>query len=822
MLIVERRRFRVGGIVQGVGFRPFVFGLAQRHGLAGFVLNDGSGVVIEAEGATTALDAFAVGLRTDAPPLARVDAIEVEALAPAGTPAFTIAASTATGRTALIPPDTATCDDCLRELFDPADRRYRYPFINCTQCGPRFTIVRSVPYDRPNTTMAGFPLCDECRAEYENPADRRFHAEPVCCAVCGPQLTLPLDDAIDLLRAGATVAVKGLGGWHLACDAADEAAVARLRARKHREDKPFALMTTQPTVLAHVDAAETELLESRRRPIVLVRRLCAAPVAPAVAPGSPWLGVMLPYTPLHHLLLEGFGGALVMTSGNHSDEPIAYDDEEAHERLGGIADAFLGHDRPIHRRCEDSIVRATFPLRRSRGFAPEAVPLPVRAARPILAVGAELKSTFCVARGQEAFLSPHLGDLDTELAYGAFRTDIELYLSMLGVVPGTVAHDLHPEYLSTKWALEQDAVLLGVQHHHAHAAACLAEHGENGPALALVFDGTGYGTDGTLWGGELLRCDLAQFERIAHLRPVPLPGGEAAIREPWRVAASYLELAARPVPFERWPLVRQSLQVNAPLSSGMGRLFDAAAAVLGLRSTVTYEGQAAVELELLAAEVVAKPYAWRFGDGAELIAAVHDDAVAGRPRAEIAAAFHETIASASAAACAETGGSSTVVLSGGSFQNLRLVGLDPAAPGVTRVSRAHPSRGAAERRRHQLRPGRGRRRLCVLGDDGRQRRRPREYPRAPRPARPGASARSRRSARGRARRYRPRSGSARPPPRRSRRGRRRRRRAGPRRARRPGRPRRRPRSRSAGRARAARSRAGRRWRATPRATPGRP
>jgi len=382
---------------------------------------------------------------------------------------------------------------------------------------------------------------------------------------------------------------------------------------------------------------------------------------------------MLPYTPLHHLLVGDFGGTLVMTSGNRSDEPIAYDDEEAHERLGQIADAFLGHDRPIHRRCEDSIVRASYPIRRSRGYAPEAVPLPVRAARPILAVGAELKSTFCVARDREAFMSPHLGDLDTELAYRAFRTDIDLYLSMLGIAAQTIAHDLHPEYLSTKWAFEQDAELVGVQHHHAHAAACLAEHGETEPALALVFDGTGYGTDGTLWGGELLRCDLSSFERLAHLRPVPLPGGEAAIREPWRMAGSYLELAGRPVPFERWTLVRESLHVNAPLSSGMGRLFDAAAALLGLRETVSYEGQAAIELELLAAQTAAEPYAWRFGDGAELIALVHDDLSAGRPRPEIAAAFHETIATAAAAACAETGGPGTVVLSGGTFQNLRLV-----------------------------------------------------------------------------------------------------------------------------------------------------
>ncbi len=382
---------------------------------------------------------------------------------------------------------------------------------------------------------------------------------------------------------------------------------------------------------------------------------------------------MLPYTPLHHLLLADCGRPLVMTSGNRSDEPIAYEDDEARERLGSIADAFLAHDRPIHRRCEDSVVRVAFPVRRSRGFVPDALPLPVAAARPLVATGAELKSTFCVARGGEAFLSAHLGDLDSELAYRAFVGDLELYLHMLGIEEPAITHDLHPEYLATKWALEQDAELLGVQHHHAHAAACLAEHGENGPALALVFDGTGYGTDGTLWGGELLRCDLRELERVAHLDPVPLPGGEAAIRDPWRMAAVYLELAGRPVPFERWPEVRPSLKVNAPLSSGMGRLFDAVSAVLGVREQVSYEGQAAIELEQLADGTEAEPYEWRFGDGAALVGAVHDDLAAGRPREQIAAAFHETVAAASARACAEAAQPRTVVLSGGSFQNLRLL-----------------------------------------------------------------------------------------------------------------------------------------------------
>jgi hydrogenase maturation protein HypF len=670
---VERRRIRVTGVVQGVGFRPFVYGLARRRGIGGFVLNDGSGVLVEAEGEVAALDAFTAGLRAEAPPLARVDGVETAPLPALGETGFRILASAPTGRSALIPADVATCEDCLRELFDPDDRRYRYPFTNCTQCGPRFTIVRGVPYDRPLTTMAGFPLCDDCRREYEDPLDRRFHAEPVCCPVCGPALSLPLERAVELLRGGAILAVKGLGGYHLACDAANERAVGRLRARKLREDKPFAVMTAAPGELGELAPGELELLHARERPIVIVRRRSDARAAPSVAPGTQWLGLLLPYTPLHHLLLHDFGGPLVLTSGNRSDEPIAYADDEARERLGGIADAFLAHDRPIHRRCEDSVLRRQFPIRRSRGYVPAALPLPRAARGPLLAVGAELKSTFCVVRGRNAFLSAHLGDLDGEEAYRAFHHDLALYLDMLDVRPETIAHDLHPEYLATKWALEQDAELVGVQHHHAHAAACLAEHGETSPALALVFDGTGYGTDGTLWGGELLRCDLAGFERLAHLAPVPLPGGEAAIRQPWRTAAAYLEQAHRPVPWSRWAEVRASLAVNAPLSSGMGRLFDAVAALLGVREEVSYEGQAAIELEQLAGDTAAEPYAWRFGDGAALVATVHDDLSAGRARAEIAAAFHESVAAGAAAACVEAAGARAVVLSGGSFQNLRLL-----------------------------------------------------------------------------------------------------------------------------------------------------
>ncbi len=665
----ERRRFRAVGVVQGVGFRPFVYRLARAHELGGYVLNDGDGVVIEVEG--TELDEFADELVSCAPSLASVTSVTAEPVAPVGETDFRIVESVASGHTALIPPDVATCDECLSELFDPADRRYRYPFINCTQCGPRFTIVRAVPYDRPNTTMAGFPLCRECRREYEDPLDRRFHAEPIACPVCGPRLSMPLEEAVAVLDGGGILAVKGLGGYHLACDAADEDAVSRLRGRKHREAKPFAVMSDQPGLLVQVTKTELKLLRSRERPIVLLRRVPSAPVAESVAPGARWLGVMLPYTPLHHLLYRDFGRALVMTSGNLSDEPIAFEEGEARRRLARIADAFLSHDRPIHRRCEDSVVRGGFPVRRSRGFAPS--PLPLSSSKPLVAAGAELKSTFCVATGEGAYLSPHLGDLDSEAAYRAFVDDLELYLDMLGVRPETIACDLHPEYFTTKWAHEQGLPLVEVQHHHAHAAACLAEHGEEGSALALVFDGTGLGTDGTLWGGELLRCDLRSFERLAGLEPIPLAGGEAAIREPWRVAAAHLERAGQSVPWPRWSIVRESLKANAPRSSGMGRLFDAVAAVLGFGGEAVYEGQAAVELEQLAGDVHADPWPWRFGASTELVTQCYLEALGGRDPAWLAASFHETVAASAAAACAEAAMSGTVVLSGGTFQNVRLL-----------------------------------------------------------------------------------------------------------------------------------------------------
>ena len=577
----------------------------------------------------------------------------------------------------LIGADVAICQDCLRELRDPRNRRYRHPFITCAQCGPRFTIARAAPYDRATTTMAGFAMCEQCRREYDDPSDRRFHAETISCSACGPRLSMPLDDAIAVLQGGGILAVKGIGGYHLACDATSEAAVERLRARKERERKPLAVMTLDPDSVAICTPAEQELLASAAAPIVLLDARPGAPIARSVTSAGPSLGLMTPYTPLHHLLLDGAERPLVMTSGNRREEPIAIDDDDARRRLGSIADAFLGHDRPIHRRCEDSVVRAGFPIRRSRGYAPSWLTLPHPARRPLVAVGASMKATFCVAHDERAWLSPHLGDLDTEPAARAFAADLALHLAMLAVEPELIACDLHPDYASTRWAHEQDAEIVTVQHHHAHAAACLAEHGLGGPALALVFDGTGYGPDGTLWGGELLRCDLTGFERLAHLEPVQLPGGESAIREPWRVAASYLERAGRPVPFERWGEVRQSLRVNAPRSSGMGRLFDAVAALLGVCERVSYEGQAAVELDWLAGTTHAEPYACSVEDGviagADLVRAAFDDLDAGRPRAEIAAAFHEGVAAVAVRVCELAEQPRLVVLSGGSFQNLRLL-----------------------------------------------------------------------------------------------------------------------------------------------------
>ena len=714
---------RVTGTVQGVGFRPFVYRLAGELGLAGHVLNDDRGVLAEAEGDAEAVERFLERLPAEAPPLATVEDVAHEELPATGRHGFAIAASERGGTPlALVSPDVATCAACLAEIADPADRRYRHPFTNCTDCGPRFTIVRDVPYDRALTTMSGFEMCALCRAEYEDPSDRRFHAQPNACPRCGPTLRLleaggdqvgsddPLSAAALALRGGAVLAIKGLGGYHLACRAGHEGATAALRSRKLREDKPFALMAANLAAareLVELTPAEEELLLGSARPIVVARRRRDAPVAGSVAPRSPDLGVMLPYTPLHHLMLAEVGTTLVMTSGNVSDEPIAYDDADARDRLGAIADLLLTHDRPIHVRADDSVVRslgslraAPLMLRRSRGYAPASIALPVEAPRGLLACGAELKSTFCLAQGPRAWVSHHIGDLKNYATLRSFEEGVAHFERLFAVRPEVVVHDLHPDYLSTAYALAREGVeTVGVQHHHAHLAACLAEHGETGPAVGAIYDGTGYGTDGTVWGGELLFGDLASSERAGRLRPVAMPGGERAVREPWRMACAWLLAAgvdtAEPpgalrgaVDPERWRRVAALARSDLALwTSSMGRLFDAVAALCGLRSSVTYEGQAAVELEAAAGpDAFAEPYPlplrdWGDRGGVELdpretVRAVVRDVAGGEGTALISARFHAAVAASTTEACArvaEANGVDLVALSGGVFANRLLV-----------------------------------------------------------------------------------------------------------------------------------------------------
>jgi hydrogenase maturation protein HypF len=734
-----RTAVRVEGIVQGVGFRPFVYGLATRLGLAGLVGNDADGVFAEIEGDPAAVARFLAALEQQAPPLARIDKITTRELAPAGSSGFVIAPSPAAGpsRRALVSADTATCADCLAELADPGDRRHDYPFINCTNCGPRFTIVTDVPYDRAATTMAGFAMCAACAAEYHDPADRRFHAQPTCCPACGPRLQLvtgdgvpvaavpqtarparggtrppeagPVAAAAALLRAGQVLAVKGLGGYHLAADAGSAAAAAALRARKHREDKPFAIMVADVAAarqLCEVSDPAAALLASARRPIVLLPRRAAAAAGP----------------PAHHLLLRELAGPMILTSGNVSDEPIAYADRDARQRLAGIADAYLAHDRAIHIRTDDSVVRVfrggAAVLRRSRGYVPEPLPVPVTFTRPVLACGAELKSTFCLGARNQAFLSHHIGDLENAETLGSFTAGIDHFRQLFDIEPQVIAHDLHPDYLSTAHAARLadllGAELVGVQHHHAHIASCLADNGERGPVIGVAFDGTGYGPDGTIWGGEFLIADLAGYRRAGHLVPVPMPGGAAAIRQPWRMAASYLAaaypdgpaqdgagrdgagrdgggagragagLAVRARNERAWGTITAMAErgINAPLTSSAGRLFDAVAALLGVRDTITYEGQAAIELEQLADPAERGCYRVAASGGeplrvaaAGLVRAAADDLGAGVSPPVIAARFHHGVAALIEDACVtlrDRTGLDTVALSGGVFQNLLL------------------------------------------------------------------------------------------------------------------------------------------------------
>ena len=715
-------RIHITGIVQGVGFRPFVYGLAMSLGLKGWVCNTSAGVNIEVDGDPAVLERFIERLEQDAPVLAHIHSLTSQPQAAQGFTSFEIEHSQAReGEFQPISPDVSLCEDCARELFDPHDRRYRYPFINCTNCGPRFTIIEDIPYDRPFTTMAPFEMCPDCAAEYQDPGDRRFHAQPVACPACGPHIWFEaegrrvaeredaLQAARQVLREGKTLAVKGLGGFHLACDACNPQAVARLRERKLRVDKAFAvMMPDEDHVRKHclMDEAESALLRSRERPIVLLKRKPESDVAAAVAPAQSTLGVMLPYTPLHLLLIEpgdDFPDVLVMTSGNISEEPIATQNEEARERLAGLADAFLLHDRHIRTRCDDSVVRSFrgqgYPLRRSRGYAPFPVLLP-DPLDPILAVGAELKNAFCLSRGSYAFMSQHVGDMENYETLRSFEDSVAHLETLLRIRPGVIAYDLHPNYLASRYALErsqkEDLPAIGVQHHHAHLAACMADHGLLGekPVIGVIFDGTGYGIDGAIWGGEFFIGDYVQCKRPYHLRYSPMPGGDAAVREPWRLALAWLDAAE--IPFDpRLPpvshsdeesrrILRQMIarDLNTPKTSSMGRLFDAVSALIGVRQTVNYEAQAAIEMETQVDPQILDSYPFEITAGIvdpiPLIQAMAKDCIAGVPKGVLAARFHRSVAEMVLAVCERLRGETSieeVCLSGGVWQNYVLLSL---------------------------------------------------------------------------------------------------------------------------------------------------
>lgn len=719
---MPRRMIEVTGIVQGVGFRPFVYNLATSHQLCGFVRNESGRVLIEAEGEESALDQFLAKLVAQPPPLACIESVSWKEQAIRGDTRFRIETSeTGESGTIYISPDIATCPECLEELFNPDDRRFRYPFLNCTNCGPRLTIITAAPYDRSHTTMSSFPMCAACRVEYDDPGNRRFHAQPTACPICGPQLLLrdragrpvPTTDPVNLfaqaLLVGKIGTMKGLGGYHLICDARNAVAVAELRRRKHRDEKPFAVMVPDvisAASLCELGPVEQRILQSPQAPIVLLRKRAVNAIAD-VAPGNPYLGIMLPYTPLHHLLLREVGGIpLVMTSGNRSDEPIVYRDDVV-EKLAGIADFFLTHDRPIHVRCDDSVVRVVddveLPLRRSRGYAPRPLPLPFNCPQPILAVGGQLKVTFAFARDSQAFLSHHLGDLDHFEAFRAFERDVTLFQQLFGMQPKWLVHDLHPDYASTRYAFGQTRQsgisLLGVQHHHAHMASCMTEHGLIGSAIGVTFDGTGYGLDGTVWGGEFLIGSCREFRRAGHLRSVAMPGGDQAIREPWRMALAHLIdagcgdlFACTGVSQTEERVVRRVLKgaLPSPLTSSMGRLFDAVAALSGVRTHVGYEGQAAVELEWLATQTPGsiaypfdlateqegpRPSSVLVVDTRPLIRAIAADVADRIESRVIARRFHTTVVEMVAVVCTRLraeSGLNTVILSGGVFLNALL------------------------------------------------------------------------------------------------------------------------------------------------------
>ena len=724
----ERKGIRVSGVVQGVGFRPFAYRLATEEQLAGFIGNNSDGVIIEIEGPHSRVQSFLSRLTSETPPLARIDLVVTSNLEPTGETGFRIVASEVTGRVSTgIPADAATCLDCLHELFDPADRRYRYPFLNCTNCGPRFTITRRIPYDRPQTSMSVFPMCPECQAEYDDPLNRRFHAQPNACWRCGPRVWLespeglPMESADPVLEAivhllrGDILAIKGIGGFHLAADATNEAAVKRLRDRKHRYGKPLAIMVRDLEVahdLCEFDPVEESLLQIPARPIVLARARRDNGVATSVAPGIPWLGIYLPCAPLQHLLFaDSRVRALVMTSANLSEEPIAIDNEEARVRLGNIADAFLMHNREILQRCDDSVAAvvegAPQLIRRARGYVPLAIPLPIEAP-PLLAVGGHLKNVFALARGQFAYQSQHLGDLESPTGLEFFEHSLRHLMHTFEINPQAIAHDLHPGYLSSSWARQwagdHGLRLIGVQHHHAHIAACMAEHALTGPTIGLSLDGTGYGTDGRIWGGEVLICSLDHFDRFAHLNYVPMPGGEAAIREPWRMAFAHLssggfsegeagELTGATDKEARLLARMINRRINAPLTSSLGRLFDAVGAVIINRRKVDYDAQAAIELEGIAIDEVdgigRQDYTPKFlaaetNGGSNILKienlwrALVDDLRRGVSKKQIAAEFHAGIAAGfifAATKARESTGIAQVALSGGCMHNRRLTRL---------------------------------------------------------------------------------------------------------------------------------------------------
>ena len=739
-----RAKIHIKGIFQGVGFRPFIYNLAHTNKIVGWVLNSTDGVHIEAEGSAEVVKTFVRDIRPQAPPLAVIDSIEVEYLPPSGYDEFAIRHSTGDeSKYIKISPDVCICGDCLSELFDENDRRYRYPFINCTNCGPRYTIIEDIPYDRPKTTMKIFKLCPECQAEYDDPMNRRFHAQPNACPVCGPEVWLADKDGaviaqrdaaikktIELLLDGKIIAVKGLGGFHLACDALNEEAVSVLRERKRRVMKPFGIMSfsmEEVKSYCRVNAAEEELLKSVQRPIVLLAKRPDCPIAESVAPNNNYLGVMLPYTPLHYILLRKAESgkpeckekknliALVMTSGNLSEEPIAIDNDEARERLAPLADYFLMHNRDICTRCDDSVAKIeklpltthhspltnhTVMLRRSRGYAPYPIDVDFEM-RQILACGAELKNTFCLTKENHAFLSQHIGDLQNAEAYKYYCDSIEYIKRLFRIEPKIVAYDLHPEYLSTKYALEQENIeLVGVQHHHAHAVSCMAEHNLRELVIAVSFDGTGYGLDGTIWGGEFLLATEKDFQRVGHLKYLPLPGGDAAVKEPYRMALSYLYDAygedifnldiplVKNIAAKKAALILQMIRqnINSPLTSSCGRLFDAVSALIGIREQVNYEAQAAIELEMLAHRETAesKSYSYQI-DAANGISIINLQLMFHEIATELqsefdagasSAKFHNTVAKFTLDMCEnirEEYHLNKVVLSGGCFQNRYLL-----------------------------------------------------------------------------------------------------------------------------------------------------